>query len=144
LSVLIPLTLTGSRRQHRRAIGAGQKLLLPKGRFGRTDMGLNFLSISRSAFLAVPISPAFAAAGVEDARSLVDSWAAFRDKLSARPFGRPLLVTSQEGGHVWRRDLAADLDVIARRQPCAVVTLIEAHMNSSFSVCWTWVHRFKR
>jgi hypothetical protein len=68
------------------------------------------LRLMLSAFLAASISPAFAAAGVEDARSLVNSWAAVRDKLSASPLGRPLLVTSQEDSSNVRGDVHAVIE----------------------------------
>jgi hypothetical protein len=68
------------------------------------------LRLLLAAFLVVPFSPAFAAAGGEDARSLADSWAAVRDKLSGSPFGRPLLVTSQEESSSVRGDVHAVID----------------------------------
>lgn len=87
------------------------------------------------AFLAVPVSPAWAAVGVQDARSLRDSWVAVRGKLSGSPFGRPLLVTSQEESSHVRGDVYAVIDqpldaiLPALRSPTRWCDILLLHLN---------------
>ena len=81
------------------------------------------------------VSPAWATVGVEDARSLVDSWAAVRERLYGGPFGRPLLVTSQEESSNVRGDVHAVIDqpleaiLPALRSPTRWCDILLLHLN---------------
>ena len=87
------------------------------------------------AFLAVPVSPALAAAGAEDAHSLLNSWAAFRGRLAGSPSGRPVLVTSQEESGKVRGDVHAVIDqpldaiLPALRSPTRWCEILLLHLN---------------